>query len=172
MVHILNNPNSKLPPRLERMILHIQGYNFVLQYVRSEQNISDFISRHLSDSLNRDKVTFIDTYVNFPMEMATANAINLIDIKQTTAQDPLLIKLEDLILNHNWQTLPKNASHSITAELKSYNKIKNSLTYNNHHEVILKDNCIVLPKVYYKIAITLAHQGHQGIIKTKALLRS
>ena len=31
LVHILNNPNSNLPPRLERMILHIQGYNFILQ---------------------------------------------------------------------------------------------------------------------------------------------
>ena len=30
----------------------------------------------------------------------------------------------------------------------------------------------MLPKVYLKIAITLAHHGHQGIIKTKALLRS
>ena len=40
----------------------------------------------------------------------------------------------------------------------------------NHHEVTLKDNRIVLPNVYHKIAITLAHQGHQGITKTKALL--
>ena len=30
----------------------------------------------------------------------------------------------------------------------------------------------MLPKVYHKIAITLAHQGHQGIVKTKTLLRS
>ena len=33
LVHTLNNPNSKLPPHLERMILHIQEYNFVLKYV-------------------------------------------------------------------------------------------------------------------------------------------
>ena len=76
------------------MILHIQTHNSILQYVRSEQNISDFISRHLSDSVNRDKVTFIDTYVNFLTEMATPNAINLIDIKQATAQDTMLIKLK------------------------------------------------------------------------------
>ena len=76
------------------MILHIQTYNSVLQYVQSEQNIFDFISRHLSDSVNRDKVTFIDTYVNFLTEMVTPNAINLIDIKQATAQDTMLIKLK------------------------------------------------------------------------------
>ena len=41
--------------------------------------------------------------------MVTPNAINLIDIKHVSAQDPMLIKLKDLILNHNWHTLPKNA---------------------------------------------------------------
>ena len=56
--------------------------------------LPDFISRHLSHSVNRDKVTFIDTYVNFLSEMATPNAINLIDIKQATAQDPMLTKLK------------------------------------------------------------------------------
>ena len=54
--------------------------------------------------------------------MATPNAINLSDIKQATAQDPLLVKLKDLILNHHWHRLPKNASDSITVELKSYDK--------------------------------------------------
>ena len=102
--------------------------------------------------------------------MATPNVVNLIDIKEATAQDPMLIKSKDLILNHNQYTLPKTTSDSITVELKSYGKIKNSLIYNNHHEVILKDNRNVLPKVYHKIGITLEHQGHQVIIKTKALL--
>ena len=101
--------------------------------------------------------------------MATPNAINLIDMKQATAQDPVLTKLKDLFLNHSWHTLPKNASDSINVELKRYGKIKNIM---NHHEFILKDNRIVLPKVYHKIAITLVHQEDQGIIKTKALLRS
>ena len=118
-MHILNNPNSKLQPRSERMILHIQGYNFVLQYVRCEQNISDFISRHLSDSVHKDKVTFTETYVNFVTEMATPNAIYLIDIKQATAQDPMLTVLKDLILKHNWHRLPKTESDSITVELRS-----------------------------------------------------
>ena len=65
----------------------------------------------------------------------------------------MLIKLKDLILNDDWYTLPKNTSDPITVELESYDKIKN-----NHHEVILKDNGIVLPKIYHKIVITLAHQ--------------
>ena len=75
--------------------------------------------------------------------MATPNADNLTDIKQATAQEPMLTVLKDLIFNNNRHTLPKNASDSIKVELKIYDKIKNSLTYNSHREVILKDDCIV-----------------------------
>ena len=35
-----------------------------------------------------------------------------------------------------------------------------------------KNNRIVLPRCYQSIATKLAHQGHQGITKTKALMRS
>lgn len=55
-------------------------------------------------------MTFIDAYVNFLTEMANLNAIKLIDFKQVTEQDPMLTKLKDLIINHTWHTLPKNAS--------------------------------------------------------------
>ena len=43
---------------------------------------------------------------------------------------------------------------------------------NDEHNIILKDNRIVLPKVYHGIAVKLAHQGHQGLVKSKSLLRS
>ena len=78
--------------------LHNQDYNFLLHSVRSKQNISNFISLHLSDSVNRDKVTVIDTYVN----VINSDAINSIDIKRDPAQDPMLT-----IRNYNWHTLQK-----------------------------------------------------------------
>ena len=51
-------------------------------------------------------------------------------------------------------------------------KITNSLIFNNHHGVFLKDSGIVLPKVYHKIVITFAHLGHRRIRKTKPVLKS
>lgn len=56
--------------------------------------------------------------------------------------------------------------------LKQYRKIKDTLTVHLEQNLILKDNRIVLPRCYQNIAIKLAHQGHQGLMKTKALLRS
>ena len=88
--------------------------------------------------VNVDQLAFIDTYVNFLTKMATPNAIYLLNIKQTAAQDLTLTILKDLVLKHNWHRLWKTASDSITVELKSCEKIRESLTYNSHYEVILR----------------------------------
>ena len=41
-----------------------------------------------------------------------------------------------------------------------------------NRDVILRQNWIVLPKIYQNLAIQLAHQGNMGIINTKSLLQS
>ena len=38
--------------------------------------------------------------------------------------------------------------------------------------MIIKDNRIILPEIFHKTSVKLAHIGHQGIQKTKALMRS
>ena len=46
------------------------------------------------------------------------------------------------------------------------------LTISTDNDLILKSNRIVLPIPYQRIAVKLAHIGHLGVVKTKALLRS
>ena len=52
---------------------------------------------------------------------------------------------------------------------KPFKSIKLELSVNN--EILLKGNQIILPKSLHQSAINLAHQGHLGIEKCKALLR-
>ena len=47
--------------------------------------------------------------------------------------------------------------------LKQYQKFKELLTVNIQYDIILKDNCIVLPTVFHRTA----HVGHQGVQKQK-----
>ena len=56
--------------------------------------------------------------------------------------------------------------------LKQYQKFKELLTVNIQYDIILKDNRIVLPTVFHRTAVKRAHVGHQGVQKTKALMRS
>ena len=56
--------------------------------------------------------------------------------------------------------------------LKKYQKLKELLTVNIQHDTILKDNGIVLPTVFHCITVKLAHVEHQGVPRTKVLMRS
>ena len=56
--------------------------------------------------------------------------------------------------------------------LKRYRKFKDTLTINLDNDTILKDNRIILLEIFHKTSVKLAQIGHQGIQKTKALMRS
>ena len=43
---------------------------------------------------------------------------------------------------------------------------------NDTGDLILRGNWIVLPSIYQNLAVNVAHAGHLGLTKTKALLRS
>ena len=55
--------------------------------------------------------------------------------------------------------------------MKNFEKVKSELTFVNEEGVLLKGNKIVIPQKLQSQIVTLAHQGHQGIVKTKALIR-
>ena len=50
--------------------------------------------------------------------------------------------------------------------------MQESLTLNSEYNIVLKDRRIILPRVYHRMVVKLAHTGHQGLGKTKTLLRS
>ena len=51
------------------------------------------------------------------------------------------------------------------------NRIRHELSISHKHCILLRGTKIVIPKKLRKSTIKLAHAGHQGIVKTKQLLR-
>ena len=45
------------------------------------------------------------------------------------------------------------------------------MTVNILYDTILKDNRSVLPSIFHRIAVKVAHVGHQGVKKTKDLMK-
>ena len=87
--------------------------------------------------------------------------------------DKFLQNLCQRIKNNDWKPLEKvNFDNETFNLLKRYRKFKDILTINLDNDIILKDNLIILPEILHKTSVTLAHIGHQGIQKTKALMRS
>ena len=103
LTNILNNPKSVPPPRIERMLLRIQGYTFTTEYVKSGDNVADYLSRHPTSITSNLK--YIENHVNFISTYASLRAITLDDIKLATKTDPFLQKLTDITVNNTWHML-------------------------------------------------------------------
>ena len=88
---MLNNPKITPPPRIERMLLRIQGYTFDINFVPSSENIADYLSRHPRSEKSSSK--YIEEHINFITSYARPSAITLDEIKIATKVDPFLQKL-------------------------------------------------------------------------------
>ena len=54
--------------------------------------------------------------------------------------------------------------------MKQFARIKEELTVNAESNLILRGSRIVIPASLQQRAIDIAHEGHQGMVKTKKLL--
>ena len=57
-------------------------------------------------------------------------------------------------------------------EYNMMNKVRGELSISDkNNRILMRGSRIVIPKTLRRTAINLAHGGHQGIVKTKQLLR-
>ena len=55
---------------------------------------------------------------------------------------------------------------------KAYYDIKEELVVSADYSIVFRGTCIIPPSCLWDKAVKTAHEGHQGIVKTKALLRT
>ena len=163
---IFNNPKSKPPARIERWNLRLQGYDFKAVHTEGSRNPSDYLSRH--SSLKERENTIAEEYVHFLSSNAVPKAMTLKVIQQATTQDKTLQCVAYLIRNSSWNKLydlPREYKEANQSELNLFKRVKDELT------IVLKGSRIVIPEQLREKAVSIAHEGHQGLVKTKQLLR-
>lgn len=130
LVNIMNNPKATVPLRIERLTLRLQGYNFIVKYVKSDENISDYSSRHPHEKPDLEPGNSTEQYINHISEYAKPNAITMEDIKRETKKDKICQKIIQFTKSNRWKTLENETD--LTDEeinlLKHYRKIKEQLT--------------------------------------------
>ena len=174
LVSIYGNPNSKPPARIERWTLRLQLYDATVLYRAGADNPADYMSRH---PMNFTKPTskeekIAEEYINFLTDTSVPKAMKLDEIKQATQVDPTLQAVFQAIQSNTWpqEQVVKLAEVDI-AVFNSYRKVKTELSINHSNGILLRQHRIIMPESLQKRAIKLAHEGHQGITKTKALIR-
>ena len=150
---------SKPSARIERWVLRLQGYDYKVVYRPGKANIADALSR-----LNQ--VNSKDTSgeeIDFVMAVAQGSlpvALSAKQVEEVSENDPEMVSLRQYILSGDWSQCRMSAYLCVRNELCVLGKL------------VLRGTRIVIPEALRGEVLRLAHEGHQGIVKMKARLRT
>ena len=167
LVPIFNNPQSKLPPCIERWLMKLQDYNITVKYAPGSTNPADYMSRHPVDSSNQSHKdeAFTESHVNFVTQLSVPKAITREQLANATNNDRTLQSVIHALQTGNWfQVIGDDPLAKVFFNLKSELSVSD--------DGILLRGTRVIPESLQKHCVKLAHSGHQGIVKTKNLVRS
>uniref|UniRef100_T1IKN6 RNA-directed DNA polymerase n=1 Tax=Strigamia maritima TaxID=126957 RepID=T1IKN6_STRMM len=97
--------------------------------------------------------------ISIAAEHVAPKSLSLKTIREATQSDETLLRVIAATANNRW-----------TKDITQYDKIKAELAVVGG--IILRESRIVIPSRLRKQVLDIAHEGHQGIVKTKALIRS
>ena len=163
-----SNPSSKPPARIERWGLRLQPYDLDIVYRPGKTNPADYMSRHPPQAVDRRESRLsrrTEEYINYVTSSSLPKAMTLQEVKDHTARDPVLQEVIRKMHGH-WPKLKDEQPAQAP-----FNAIKDELTITEHDELVLRGNRLVIPESLRQKIVILAHQGHQGLVKTKKLIR-
>ncbi|RUS85862.1 hypothetical protein EGW08_006346 [Elysia chlorotica] len=145
--------------RMDRWRLRLMPYEFNLTYRpgKDEANPADYLSRHPCTQPSKDNEG--EHYIRYVARASIPNALSLDEVREATCNDKLLQKVISAVISGNWNN----------PSLSGFNSIKDELSI--HDGIMLLQTRIIIPAKLQKQVIKLAHASHQGIVKTKKLIR-
>ena len=168
--------------RIERWRIRLLPYVFELKnrQGKDDKNPADYMSRHPTDdsteteepnSARRTEETDDSTtkteetdnstenYVRYICNAAVPKAMTTDEVKQSTANDQTLQAVINAINTERWDDVL----------VQSYKRLRDELSV--YDGIVLRGTRIIIPTELQSKAVDIAHVGHQGIVKTKRLLR-
>ena len=150
---ITKKPIHAAPPRLLRMLLQLQKYDYMLIYKPGkEMTLADRLSRF---PLNKGN-TPIELHQNIQHLTFTSDRINF--IRGSVKRDPILSTVYQLTLN-GW---PDRIS-KVPRIARQFWGARDELSI--EEGLIMKGNCICIPPELYDRSLHKLHKMHLGIEK-------
>ena len=158
---LLGIVNSQKPTtaRMERWRLRLMPYQMTLQYKpgRDDLNPADYISRHPQTIPLRDNKA--EEYISFIASNAVPKSMTLDEIRAATAKDTTLVKVMAAVQTGRWND----------PEITSFTRFASEISVTDG--VVLRGHRIIIPRDLQERVVSIAHQTHQGIVKTKQCIR-
>lgn len=158
LISIMSKEIAKIgSSRLQRMRLKLLLYNINLSYVPGKYLfIADLLSRSYNKSEKQENTNDLNEVVH------TVNVSDdrISNIKNAILNDLSMQDLKQVVIN-GW---PSDKS-KIKDSVKCFWKHKNDIYFEN--DLLFLNDRIILPKNFGRELISIIHEGHQGIEKTK-----
>ena len=158
---LLNMLSQKAEPpaRIQKWMMKLQAYSYDLEHIPGKEMAADYLSRHPStDSVDEEAS---EHFVNMLVADCVPKASSIKDIQAATKKDAVLQKVITGVLTDKWE---------LDDQTKKFYNIRESLSTKNG--ILLKGTRIVIPQQLQNNTLQLAHHTqHQGVEKTRALLR-
>ena len=157
-LEVIYSTNSRNSARIERWVLRLQPYRFKVQYVPGKHNIADQLSR-----LGKGKGVCMnddaEEFIRFVAETSTPAAMSVQEVEEESWLDPEISQLRECIITGEWDNAPTQYK-AVRSELSILGKL------------VLRGTRLLIPAKLRDRVVDLAHEGHQGLTKTKQRLRS
>ena len=158
-LEMIYSPKSKTSARIERWALRLQQYEYKVIYKRGAEHPADILSR-MPLPTRKSTPNVADEYVNSVAHRAVP--MTLEEVAQATLKDNVLQTVTQSIQTDKWNDDPLVAP---------FYSVRNELTV-TMEGVVLRGHRIVMPEALRDRTLAIAYQGHQGVVKTKQLLRT
>ena len=159
LLMITNKPIASAPPRLQRMLIKLHGYNFTMTHRPGSQN-------QLADGLSRlpspDNVTTID--LDLRVDLVRFSTERLDQVRRDTSLDAVLNQLLETIVA-SW---PEDVN-DLPTDIRSFWSFRDQLSVENG--LVLKGQQLVIPRTQQPEILRQLHTAHLGKEKTKLLAR-
>ena len=169
---IFRKPLHAAPPRLQRMILKVQGYDFEVTYrPGSKMLLTDTLSR--LPNLQKDQMLELDTQVgsimieevnNIHIDMLNFSPEKQRQIREETSKDESLRALAQIIYT-GWP----ETRQELPTRVREYWAYRDELAVESG--IIFKGRQVLIPEPLQSSILKQLHAGHQGIEKTRRLAR-
>ena len=171
LVHLFNDTHSKPSTRIQRWMMNIQEYDFIVEYRPGKDNPADYFSKHPVKTLNQSsrEEKLAEEHINFVTANALPKTVSLEEIVNASQDDIVIQETMRALRTGRWyEVIKDNPEHE--SELRRLYLLRNELSA-HESDLLLRGNRIIIPTSLRMRIIHIPHEGHQGLVRTKSLLR-
>lgn len=147
------------PLKLHRWSDRLRWHNFDLQFTPGRDIVvAVLLSRSVSSPVSHVSIDWVEKDIIQMLHTPLQATVSLLELKEASEQDPVLSQLCTFIRN-GWP-------NKVPEELAAFFRLKQELSCWND-TCVARGLCTVVPGALRALVLTMAHEGHLGIVKLK-----